>query len=94
MVKERRMYRTELLEKAADITTHDRNNDYGEAKESFGRIASMWSAYLGQPVSEADVCAMMVLLKVSRSRTSPQKMDNWIDQCGYAALAGEMVSGG
>jgi len=37
---------------------------------------------------------MMVLLKVSRSRASPQKMDNWIDMCGYAALAGEMVSGG
>ena len=43
-------------------------------------------------VSEVDVAAMMVLLKVSRSRASDHS-DNWVDVCGYAAIAGELEAG-
>jgi hypothetical protein len=53
----------------------------------------MWSAYLGVDVTEVDVAAMMVLLKVSRSRSSDHS-DNWVDVCGYAAIAGELEASG
>ena len=37
-----------------------------------------------------DVAAMMILLKVARLATSPDKWDNWVDIAGYAALGGEV----
>ena len=37
---------------------------------------------------------MMVLLKISRIRVSPDKADHWVDICGYSALSGEIASGG
>lgn len=82
--------RDDILREAGEVISGARQQTYGDAEASFGRIADMWSAYLGVSVSKADVAAMMVLLKVSRSK-KPHK-DNWVDICGYAALAGEMES--
>lgn len=41
-----------------------------------------------------DVANMMIMLKISRSVTSPDKADTWLDIAGYAALAGEMLANG
>lgn len=81
--------RDEILREAGDVISGARQETYGDAGASFSRIADMWSAYLGLRVSAADVAALMVLMKVSRSKGKPHK-DNWVDICGYAALAGEM----
>ena len=40
------------------------------------------------------MAVMMVLLKISRIRVSPDKADHWVDICGYSALAGEIGSDG
>ena len=86
------MTREDVLRTAGDLITGDRQATYGSAKDSHARIADMWSAYLGVDVTEVDVAAMMVLLKVSRSRSS-DLLDNWVDVCGYAAIAGELGAG-
>jgi len=84
------MKRDEVLQTAEGLICGDRQEAYGDAAQSHQRIADLWAAYLGAEVSAVDVAAMMVLLKVSRSKGS-ERDDNFIDICGYAALAGEML---
>lgn len=88
------MNRKELLEEAGRTIAGQRHEDYGDARQSFERIAGLWSAYTGARITAADVASMMVLLKASRTRTSPEKIDSWLDMAGYAALAAEMMSDG
>ena len=83
------MKRDEILETAQKLISGDRAATYGDASESFKTIAKFWGAYLGVKVSAVDVASMMALLKIARSRGS-EHQDNWIDLCGYAALAGEI----
>ena len=84
--------REDVLRTAGELITGDRQAPYGSARDSHARIAGMWSSYRGVDVTEVDVAAMMVLLKVSRSRSS-ELADNWVDVCGYAAIAGELEAG-
>lgn len=86
--------RDEILNTAMSLISGDRHEDYGDAKDSFESIARLWTAYLSVAVSPMDVANMMMLLKMSRSLTSPDKADTWVDICGYAALAGEMMTDG
>jgi hypothetical protein len=76
----------DILEEALAITDGDRQADYGSAIASFKRIAAFWSTYKGVTFTPLDVAQMMVLLKVSRSITSP-KRDTFVDQAGYSRLA-------
>lgn len=77
--------RAEVLQTAESLVNGDRNAQYGDPRQDFQRTAAMWSAYLGVQVEPHDVAAMMALLKVSRIRWSPQKLDSWVDLAGYAA---------
>ena len=83
------MKRKEILSTASRLISKDRAATYGDAKESHQRIADLWSTYLGVKITAKDVAALMVLLKISRSKGA-KHVDNWIDVAGYAALAGEM----
>lgn len=88
------MNRTEILETANDYITNDRAQTHGQdAENSFGRIAAYWSAHLDCPISAADVCTMMALLKLARIAGNPKHLDSWIDVAGYAALGGEIAAG-
>mgnify|MGYP006285969111 CR=1 FL=1 len=80
---------TTLTEEAKAIVAGDRANDYGDVNESFARIAGLWSAYVNIPISPWDVAQMMILLKVSRSKTS-LKRDTLVDIIGYAECAGRL----
>jgi hypothetical protein len=78
-----------LAEEAAAIVAGDRAADYGDANDSFARIAKLWSAYTGSHISPWDVAQMMILLKVSRAKTST-KRDTLVDIIGYAECAGQL----
>ena len=84
-----------ILEEADLVVSGDRQQDYGEASASFKRIADFWTTYLDEKLSsnitDIDVAQMMVLLKISRSRTSP-KRDTFVDQAGYTKLAYELTT--
>jgi hypothetical protein len=84
--------RTKILAKADALINGDREKDYGTPQASFGCIATMWGAYLGYPVTTADVCNMMALLKIARLRTGPHR-DSSVDGAGYMALGAEMSEG-
>jgi len=78
-----------LTEEAKAIVSGDRANDYGDVNESFSRIAELWSAYVNASISPWDVAQMMILLKVSRAKTS-RKRDTLVDIIGYAECAGRL----
>lgn len=78
-----------ITEEAAAIVTGERASDYGDVNQSFTRIAKLWSAYTGATISPWDVAQMMILLKVSRAKTS-RKRDTLVDIAGYAECAGKL----
>ena len=86
------MKRSDVLYTADSLINGDRQNDYGEAHESFEAIASAWSSYLKADVAPHDVAMMMVMLKAIRFSNSPDNPDHAVDICGYAALASEIAS--
>ena len=82
--------RTTVLEAAQKITAGSR---HGKPEDTFAKIAALWEAYLGYPVTPHDVAMMMALLKVARARNSELNpcLDNYIDMAGYAACAAELA---
>lgn len=84
--------RREILTDAAVCVCSDRNLMYGGPEDNFDVIAAMWSAYLGMPVTAADVAAMMILFKVARIATAEKpSRDSYVDIAGYAACGGGML---
>jgi len=85
------MIRKEILNKAAEITTGTRQEQHGSPEETFGAIASLWSAYIGETITPEDVCHMMTLLKMARTRHGALNGDDYVDAIGYQAIAGEIA---
>jgi hypothetical protein len=87
-----KMNRNEIIETAQKLINGARADEYGDAKESFADIATMWSIVLNHKVESKDVAMCMAALKICRFVNSPKgHKDSLIDMCGYAALAGEMI---
>lgn len=82
--------REEILEEAARTIMGDRRRTYGDAQESFGRIAALWSAILQTHVTATQVALCMAALKISRAVGAPDHRDSFVDLAGYAALAFEL----
>ena len=83
------MRRYEVLSKASDLINGDREQEHGQPKQNFRRIAKMSSGYLEKDITPSDVCVMMVLLKAARLRHKLND-DSFIDMAGYAALGSEV----
>lgn len=79
-----------ICEEALRTINSERQDQYGAPEMTFHKIAGMWAAYLGFPVSGADVANMMVLLKVARENGGKSKKDNYVDMLGYAMLGASM----
>lgn len=86
-----------LLLEAARIVEGPRNATHGDKERSFKAIAALWTAYLNakphqgcEPITAADVAAMMVLLKFARSEHGKHVDDHGVDAAGYAAIWGEL----
>ena len=86
------MKRSEILDTAKQYVTADRAATHGDAEKTFGRIAAVWSARLGVPITEAQVCILLADLKSCRAWGNPQHADNWVDLAGYAACGGEIAT--
>jgi len=84
------MNRSEVLADADRLIHGERQQNYGDAADSFGATAAMWSAYLGCGVTARDVCNMMALLKIASLRLG-QHDDSSVDGCGYLALGAEVA---
>lgn len=78
-----------ITDEAKAVVSGERAADYGDVNESFARIAQLWSAYTGVMLTDWDVAQMMILLKVSRAKTS-RKRDTLVDIVGYAECASKL----
>ena len=75
----------------ARAVIQDRGMDYGHPTDNMSRTASLWSAYLEMPIRPDQVAMCLLLVKVARSMEG-NKIDNYIDMCGYAAISGELAT--
>jgi hypothetical protein len=75
-----------VTQEAHQIINGARRSSYGPADESFRRIATVWGAVLGQPITPMQVALCMVGLKLLRQAANHHR-DNLVDLCGYAELA-------
>lgn len=78
-----------ILQEAQELIHGDRASSYGDAQQSFQRIADLWTPLLGKKITAMDVARCMIAMKLSRSITS-KKRDNWVDVVGYAPLASDI----
>lgn len=76
-----------ILKTAGCIISGDRAEQHGDYHMNHSNIASLWQGYLGTQITSRDVALMMILLKVARTKEGAHNKDDYIDICGYAALA-------
>ena len=82
-----------ILERAIELITGDREEDYGEAHKNFSDIAALWSIVLGVDVQPWQVAAGMSQLTLARAIKTSTHADSWVDMAGYVGLAAELALG-
>lgn len=87
------MNRNQILQAASNLINGERKTTYGDVAEAHSRIAAIWTALLGYPVSPAQVPLLLAGMKLARLAHDIRHVDSWIDVAGYAALGGEMAGG-
>ena len=87
--------RGKILDEAKQIINGERQDQYGNPEDAFGRIAEYWNCFLAKwdssvlDLKPKDVALMMVLFKLAREEFQA-KRDNLVDAAGYLGLAGDM----
>jgi hypothetical protein len=77
----------DIYDQARHLTSTDRQAQYGAPEDNLGRIAALWSAYLGKDLDAHDVAVMMALVKVGRIASGVTVPDNYVDAVAYMGLA-------
>ena len=91
------MNTTEILEQAKKLVSGDRHDKHGDKIVNHENIARLWSGYLQNKTQlkinllPEDVANLMILLKVARSQAGQHNIDDYVDTCGYASIAGEIA---
>jgi hypothetical protein len=87
-----------LVEEAMSITDGARRKAYGSPEDNFGRIADLWTAYLGliNPKMQTylqpkDIALMMTLMKIARIIETPDHRDSYTDIIGYTLCGAEIA---
>ena len=75
-----------LASEAVATMMGPRMTTHGDPTVTLGRIAKMWSGYIGADISTADVAQMMVLVKIARSKGGYDR-DHYLDAIAYTLLA-------
>ena len=84
--------RTSVLMTANDMVSKSRQQDHGNFANNAMMTAQYWNTHLGliDFIKPSDVPIMLALLKIARIHENPSHIDNYVDTCGYSALAAEM----
>ena len=91
------MNTTDILEKTKKLVSKDREDKHGNKVINHENIARLWSAYFQNKykinilVLPEDVANLMTLLKIARTQAGKHNLDDYIDACGYSAIAGEIA---
>ena len=92
------MNTTEILQKTEKLVNDSRAKTHGDKIKNHENIARLWSSYLQNKtqlnivLSPEDVAQLMTLLKIARSQAGEHNIDDYIDGCGYQAIAGHIAS--
>ena len=78
-----------ILSEAEEIVNGSRHSDYGDARESFSRVATIANVMTGKELSPEDCCAVLIAVKLVRE-SFKHKRDNLVDLCGYAHIMNEL----
>jgi hypothetical protein len=85
----------DIAGRASDLVGGERDRQHGSKVANFENIATLWQAYLDlvgdRRLEGQDVAQMMVMLKIARTFTGEHNDDDFVDECGYAACAGEIA---
>lgn len=80
--------REDILLTANSLVNGDRNRDYDDPIDNFGRISAFWNVYLDginrRLLEPHDVALLNVLQKIARLQHSKDHRDSWVDIAGYA----------
>jgi hypothetical protein len=83
------MKRDDLLNEAIEITTGDRQADYGDPVETHQRIADIFNAITDRDIKAREVALFHIATKLARSQVTPTKADTYVDIMAYAGIAFE-----
>ena len=92
------MNTTEILEKTKKLVSESRHDKHGDKVINHENISRLWTSYLQNKFKlnlvllPEDVACLMTLLKLARTQAGKFNLDDYIDACGYAAIAGEMAN--
>ena len=78
-----------ILDEAKAIVDGSRHSDYGDARESFSRVATIASVMTGKELAPEDCCSVLMAVKLVRE-SFKHKRDNLVDLCGYAHIMNEL----
>ena len=79
----------DLLSHAFELI-NARGADYDNAadiEQNYREVAAVASVITGKALTPRDVAMIMVCLKLLRSKSSPDKLDNYVDAMNYMAFA-------
>ena len=91
------MNTTDILEKTKKLVSTDREDKHGDKVVNHENIARLWSGYIQNKtklninILPEDVANMMALLKIARTQAGHHNIDDYVDACGYSAIAGEIA---
>jgi len=91
------MNTTKILEQTKKLVSKDREDKHGNKIINHENISRLWSAYFQNKYKIAilvlpeDVANLMTLLKIARTQAGKHNLDDYIDACGYSAIAGEIA---
>ena len=80
-----------ILEEANKITSTIKREEYGSPRENVNRIRQIASAILGRELTNDDIMAVMLSVKLSR-QMHQHKRDNLVDIAGYAWVWSQMYT--
>ena len=92
------MNTTEILEKTKKLVSVSRHDKHGDKVINHENISRLWTSYLQNKFKlnlvllPEDVACLMTLLKLARTQAGKFNLDDYIDACGYAAIAGEIAN--
>lgn len=84
------MNHTDILTQSV-LTLRDRDTQYGSMQETMIRACQIFELITGSPLSPYHANVFMHALKLARIRSSPGKLDSYIDGINYLAFAGEFA---
>lgn len=81
----------EILGKSVSIL-RDRNEQYGQVGDVFSRACGIFEMISGEPISRRHAALFMHSMKLARIKTTPQKLDNYVDGINYMAFAAQFIA--